>query len=170
MLRDWGAERKYEHVLKGFNYRLEELQAAVLRVKLRQLDAWTEARRRAAACYDEHFAGSTVARPEIPNDVRHVHHIYAIRTRYRAEWQSSLANEGIQTGIHYPTPVHLLPAFAELGGQPGQFPHAERAAREVLSLPMFAELTGAQCAQVAQRVLALAELDASRVRSAEPTT
>lgn len=155
MLRDWGAERKYEHVIKGFNFRLEELQAAVLRVKLRHLEAWTEARRRAAACYDEYFDGSNVQRAPMPAYARHVHHIYAIRTPDRAAWQGALAADGIHTGIHYPTPVHLLPAFSDLGGKPGQFPHAERAANEVLSLPMFAELAPEQCQRVAHKVLAL---------------
>ncbi len=156
MLRDWGAERKYEHVMKGFNFRLEELQAAVLRVKLRHLESWTEARRRAAACYDELLDASSVQRAPIPAYARHVHHIYAIRTPGRSAWQAALAADGIHTGIHYPTPVHLLPAFSELGGRPGQFPHAERAANEVLSLPMFAELAPEQCRRVAHRILDLA--------------
>lgn len=156
MLRDWGAERKYEHVLKGYNYRLEGIQGAVLRVKLRHLEAWTEARRVAAARYDHLFAGSGVQTPEALSYARHVYHIYAIRTGERKAWQEALQKEGIQTGIHYPIPVHLLPAFADLGYQRGQFPHAERAAGEVLSLPMFPELTAAQCETVAGAVKKLA--------------
>ncbi|WP_157269466.1 DegT/DnrJ/EryC1/StrS family aminotransferase [Azohydromonas aeria] len=157
MLRDWGAEKKYHHVLKGYNFRLEGIQGAVLRVKLKYLDGWTEARRAAAARYDSLMAGSSVPTPFARADVRHVYHLYAIRTRHRQAWQEALLAQGIQTGIHYPTPVHLLPAFADLGYQPGQFPHSEQAASEVLSLPMFPELTAAQCDQVAQAVLALAE-------------
>ncbi len=152
MLRDWGAERKYEHVLKGYNYRLEGIQGAVLRVKLRHLEAWTEARRAAAAHYDRLFAGSGVQTPAAIPYSRHVYHIYAIRTGQRKAWQDSLQGQGIQTGIHYPIPVHLLPAYADLGYERGQFPHAEKAADEVLSLPMFPELTVAQCETVASAV------------------
>jgi len=150
MLRDWGAEKKYHHVMKGYNFRMEGIQGAVLRVKLRHLEAWTESRRRAAACYDRLFDGSGVPTPQAMPWGRHVYHLYAIRTSHRAAWQDALLAQGIQTGIHYPTPVHLLPAFAELGHRPGDFPHSERAAAEVLSLPMFAELTDAQYLQVVQ--------------------
>lgn len=159
MLRDWGAEKKYEHVLKGYNFRLEGMQGAVLRVKLPHLERWTEARRAAARHYDALFAGTDVAAPWTAPDVRHVHHLYVVRTPRRAAWQDALTAQGIQTGIHYPTPVHLLPAFADLGYRKGQFPHAERAASEVLSLPMFPELTAAQREEVAQAVIGLATLD-----------
>jgi dTDP-4-amino-4,6-dideoxygalactose transaminase len=144
MLRDWGAERKYDHVLKGYNFRLEGIQGAVLRVKLRRLEEWTQARIRAAARYDALLGDSAVALPHVMPGVRHVYHIYAIRTPNRDAYQRALQAQGIQTGIHYPTPVHLLPAYKDLGYERGQFPHAESAAREVLSLPMFAELTEAQ--------------------------
>jgi dTDP-4-amino-4,6-dideoxygalactose transaminase len=156
MLRDWGAEKKYQHVLKGYNFRLEGIQGAVLRVKLKYLEGWTEARRTAAARYDSLLAGTGVPTPYARPDVRHVYHLYAIRTQNRQAWQDALLAQGIQTGIHYPTPVHLLPAFADLGYQAGQFPHSERAANEVLSLPMFPELTAAQCERVAQAVQELA--------------
>ena len=155
MLRDWGAEKKYQHVLKGYNYRMEGIQGAVLRVKLRHLEAWTEARRAAAARYDKLLAGSEVPPPEAMPYSRHVYHIYAIRTRQRQAWQETLHARGIQTGIHYPIPVHLLPAYADLGYKAGDFPHSERAANEVLSLPMFPELSAAQCEQVAQALLSL---------------
>ena len=156
MLRDWGAEQKYHHVLKGYNYRMEGIQGAVLRVKLRHLEAWTEARRAAAARYDSLLAGSGVPTPLAMPYARHVYHIYAIRTPNRQAWQEALQSQGIQTGIHYPTPVHLLPAFADLGYSFGQFPHAERAATEVLSLPMFPELRAEQCEAVARAVRGLA--------------
>ena len=155
MLRDWGAAKKYHHVLKGYNFRMEGIQGAVLRVKLRRLEAWTEARRTAASHYDRLLADS-VATPRAKAYARHVYHIYAIRTLNRQAWQVALLAQGIQTGIHYPTPVHLLPAFSDLGYRAGQFPHSERAANEVLSLPMFPELTQAQCEEVAQAVNALA--------------
>ena len=160
MLRDWGAEKKYHHVLKGYNYRLEGIQGAVLRVKLRHLEAWTEGRRRAAAHYDRLLAGTGVVVPRPKPYQRHVYHVYAIRTRQRQAWQEALNAEGIQTGIHYPFPVHLLPAYADLGYKAGAFPHAEQAAAEVLSLPMFPELTVEQCEAVARviRRLALDEL------------
>jgi dTDP-4-amino-4,6-dideoxygalactose transaminase len=93
-----------------------------------------------------------VRTPEAMPDVRHVYHIYAIRTRHRQAWQEALLAQGIQTGIHYPIPVHLLPAFADLGYSAGDFPHSEQAANEVLSLPMFPELTAGQCEEVARAI------------------
>jgi dTDP-4-amino-4,6-dideoxygalactose transaminase len=156
MLRDWGAEKKYQHVLKGYNYRLEGIQGAVLRVKLRHLESWTEARRRAAAHYDRLLSGSGVPTPEAMPYARHVYHVYAIRTGQRQAWQDALSARGIQNNIHYPIPVHLLPAFADLGYKAGEFPHSERAANEVLSLPMFPELTEAQCEEVCRAVKELA--------------
>ena len=159
MLRDWGAEKKYHHVLKGYNFRMEGMQGAVLRVKLRYLEGWTEARRTAAAHYDRLLAGSGVPTPKAMPHNRHVYHIYAVRTAHRQAWQDALLAQGVQSGIHYPTPVHLLPAFADLGYAAGQFPHSELAANEVLSLPMFPELTQAQCEEVAQ---ALKNIVASR--------
>jgi dTDP-4-amino-4,6-dideoxygalactose transaminase len=164
MLRDWGAERKYEHVLKGFNYRMEGIQGAVLGVKLRHLEAWTEGRRAVAAHYDRLLAGSGVVTPAAIPYARHVYHVYAIRTANRQAWQSALQEKGIQTGIHYPFPIHLLPAYSDLGYRHGQFPHAEKAATEVLSLPMFPELTQAQCEAVAAAVRDLA-LDSEVVES-----
>jgi len=153
MLRDWGAETKYHHVLKGYNFRLEGLQGAVLRVKLRHLEAWTEARRAHAARYDREFAGTGVPTPHVPPGVRHVYHIYAIRTSDRTTLQRTLQDQGIHTGIHYPFPVHLLPAYADLGYRAGAFRHSEQAANETLSLPMFAELAPSQCSQVADAVV-----------------
>jgi dTDP-4-amino-4,6-dideoxygalactose transaminase len=160
MLRDWGAERKYHHVLKGYNYRMEGIQGAVLRVKLRYLEGWTEARRAAAGRYDSLLAGSGVPTPVAMDYARHVYHIYAVRTRSRQAWQDALLAQGIQTGIHYPFPVHLLPAFADLGHVAGAFPESERAALEVLSLPMFPELTADQTAAVATAVRGLVGRDA----------
>jgi dTDP-4-amino-4,6-dideoxygalactose transaminase len=156
MLRDWGAEKKYHHVLKGYNFRLEGIQGAVLRVKLRHLEAWTEGRRSAAARYDRLLRGAGVVVPHQHSYQRHVYHVYAIRTTQRQAWQDALNGQGIQTGIHYPFPVHLLPAYTNLGYKAGDFPHSERAADEVLSLPMFAELTPEQCDKVARAVIQLA--------------
>ena len=161
MLRDWGAEQKYQHVLKGYNYRLEGIQGAVLRVKLRHLEAWTEARRAVAQYYNELLADSDVQIPKEMSYARHVYHIYAIRTQYRSEWQQALQTKGIQTGIHYPIPVHLLPAYSDLGYTKGDFPHSEQAADEVLSLPMFPELSRLMCEEVVKAVVSLSNQTAS---------
>ncbi len=144
MLRDWGQERKYHHVLKGYNYRMEGLQGAILRVKLRHLEKWTDARRVHAALYNKLLVQSGVQMPEELSYARHVYHIYAVRTPHREVLQQTLHKQGIQTGIHYPVPAHLLEAYADLGGQPGDFHCSEQSASEVLSLPMYAELTDAQ--------------------------
>lgn len=148
MLRDWGAEKKYEHVMKGYNFRMEGVQGAVLRVKLKHLERWTEARRKAAKHYDELLGSIGITPPASRPDVRHVYHLYVIRTAHRQALQEALTARGIQSGIHYPTPVHLLPAFSDLKHGVGDFPHSEKAAREVLSLPMFPELSRAQCDEV----------------------
>ncbi|MEP6610083.1 MAG: DegT/DnrJ/EryC1/StrS family aminotransferase [Burkholderiaceae bacterium] len=155
MLRDWGAEVKYQHVIKGYNYRMEGIQGAVLRVKLRHIEDWTEVRRRHALLYDKLLGADGASPPPVMPDTRHVYHIYAIRTRERKKWIDVLHAQGIQTGIHYPYPVHLLPAYSDLGYKVGDFPNSEQAANEVLSLPMYPELTTAQCEQVAHAVGAL---------------
>jgi dTDP-4-amino-4,6-dideoxygalactose transaminase len=144
MLRDWGQERKYEHVLQGFNYRMDALQGAILRVKLRHLESWTNARRAHARRYNALLEDAGVNAPREMPYARHVYHVYAIRTPARAAVQRALQEQGIGSNIHYPTPIHLQPAYAHLGYRAGAFPHAEAAAREVLSLPMFPELSAAQ--------------------------
>jgi dTDP-4-amino-4,6-dideoxygalactose transaminase len=154
MLRDWGAERKYYHDLKGFNYRLEGVQGAVLRVKMAYIEEWTEARRAVAKRYDEWLAGTAVATPVEAADRRHVYHVYAVRTPHRAELQQYLQDKGISTGIHYPIPVHLQKAFAELGHHEGDFPHSEAASNEVLSLPMYPELQKDQQEEIVEAISA----------------
>jgi dTDP-4-amino-4,6-dideoxygalactose transaminase len=166
MLRDWGAETKHHHLLKGFNYRLESLQAAVLRVKLRRLEAWSEARRAAARRYRELLAGGRIAPPVERSHARHVYHVYAVRVAARAQLQAELAARGIQTGVHYPLPVHLQPAYADLGCRAGDFPEAELAAAQELSLPIYPELAGDAQARVAE---ALQELAAPLRPSGAPT-
>jgi dTDP-4-amino-4,6-dideoxygalactose transaminase len=153
MLRHWGQEHKYYHQLQGYNYRLEELQGAILRVKLRYLEVWTEARRAHAAAYDALLGDSDVQTPAAHPAVRHVYHIYAIRVPDREAMEQALHGRSIHTGIHYPIPVHLQPAHADLGFRPGDFPCSEQAAREVLSLPMYAELTRAQIEAIADAVV-----------------
>jgi dTDP-4-amino-4,6-dideoxygalactose transaminase len=152
LLRDWGAEEKYVHSVKGFNYRLPELQAAFLRVKLRRLERWTEARRRLAELYDELLRDHFETAPEGPGN-RHAYHIYAVRVSDRERVQSRLQASGVGTGIHYPIPVHLQPAWAELGHQRGDFPVAELAADQVLSLPIYPELTERSVTEVADHLI-----------------
>jgi dTDP-4-amino-4,6-dideoxygalactose transaminase len=137
MLRDWGQESKYHHVMKGFNYRMEELQAALLRVKLPHLDDWNNARREAADIYAEELDGSGLEAPTTRSGGRHVWHVYPVLVQDRVAMKARLREAGVETGIHYPYPVHLTPAFADLGYGEGSFPVAEAIAREELSLPMF---------------------------------
>ncbi len=141
MLRDWGQERRYHHVLAGYNYRMEGLQGGILRVKLRHLERWTEARRAHAARYRALLSDTGLGLPcEMPG-ARHVYHVFAVRTREREGLIRQLSEHGIQTGIHYPVPVHLQPAYADAAWGEGSFPNAERAAAEVLSLPLYPEMT-----------------------------
>jgi dTDP-4-amino-4,6-dideoxygalactose transaminase len=149
MLRDWGAEKKYHHLLAGYNYRMEGMQGAILRVKLRHLEGWTEARRANAARYAALLADCGVGIPVEAPGARHVWHVYAVRTRERDPIMKALGEQGIQTGIHYPIPVHLQPAYADPAYARGSFPLAEKAADEVTSLPMFPELTDEQLQLVA---------------------
>jgi len=137
MLRDWGAESKYLHKLKGYNYRMEGFQGAILRVKLRHLEAWTEARRSHAAAYRK-LLGGGVSTPEEMRWARHVYHVFAVRSAYAPALQKALGDCGVQTGIHYPIPVHLQEAYRDERYGPGDLPCSERAAEEVLSLPMYA--------------------------------
>jgi dTDP-4-amino-4,6-dideoxygalactose transaminase len=148
MLRDWGAERKYCHELKGFNYRMEGIQGAVLRVKLRHIDAWTRLRRMHAAQYSAMLRHPGITLPQTMPWALHVWHVYGIRVKQRACLQAGLSTIGIQTGVHYPTPVHLLPAYADLGYPEGAFPESESAAAEELSLPMYPELSPEQVDKV----------------------
>jgi dTDP-4-amino-4,6-dideoxygalactose transaminase len=152
MLRDWGQDRKYHHVLKGFNYRMEGFQGAILRVKLRHLERWTEARRAVVKLYNELLADSGVERPTEMPWARHVYHVYTLRADDRDGLQASLQADGIQTGIHYPVPAHLQPAYADLGYGRGAFPQAETAAKQVLSLPLYPELSSQAVAEVAGAV------------------
>ena len=142
MIRDHGSPRKYEHEIFGFNSRLDAIQAVVLSAKLRHLDKWNEARRTAAALYDEMLAeipGVTLPRTLGGNE--HVWHLYVVRVPNRDRVLEELQAAGVGAGIHYPAPVHLTGAYDRLGYAAGAFPVAERASRTVLSLPLFAEIT-----------------------------
>lgn len=149
LLRNYGQRVKYEHLEKGGNSRLDSLQAAVLRVKLRHLDVWNEGRRRAARAYDVALASTGLGLPQVAPWGTHVFHLYVVRTSQRSAAQQALDGAGAQHGIHYPIPVHRQAAMADLGYGPGAFPVAESLAPEILSLPMFPELTEAQVARVA---------------------
>lgn len=152
MLRDWGCEQKYVHEIKGYNYRMEGMQGAILRVKLRHLEKWTEARRAHAARYGQLLEGCGVGLPQVMPYARHVYTIYTIRTADRDALRADLQQREIHTGIHYPMPLHLQPAYKDLGYGRGAFPMAEQAAAEVLALPIYPEMTGAQLEEVAAAV------------------
>jgi dTDP-4-amino-4,6-dideoxygalactose transaminase len=156
MLRDWGQDRKYHHLLHGYNYRMEGLQGAILRVKLRHLDQWTEARRAIVSQYNQLLADSDVVRPTEMPWARHVYHLYTLRSGHRDALQAALLNEGIQTGVHYAIPVHLQTAYACLGYGGGSLPESEKAASEVLSLPLYPELKQDQVQSVAQALTGIA--------------
>ncbi len=140
LLRDWGQKAKYEHVTVGFNLRMDNVQGAVLGVKLPHLEGWTERRRTVAALYSELLADTGLQLPAASGK-DHVFHVYAVRTPQRDALRHALTAAGIATGIHYPTPVHLQPGYASLGYKAGAFPESERMARETLSLPIFPEMT-----------------------------
>jgi dTDP-4-amino-4,6-dideoxygalactose transaminase len=152
MLRDWGMEKKYHHVLRGFNYRLEGMQGAILRVKLRHLEQWTEARRANAQIYNQLLGDSGVVTPVAASWARHVYHVYAIRAPQRDALLSTLQAQGIQAGIHYPFPVYAMEPYREPDARSEDFPNAESMAAEQLSLPMFPELTRQQMSEVAGAV------------------
>lgn len=139
-LRNYGQEQKYKHVSIGYNRRLDTLQAAILRVKLRHLDSWNDSRRQLARLYNECLEGTGVITPTEASFAESVWHLYVVRTKNRASLQAHLAHEGVMTGIHYPIPIHLQPAYSDLGYKKGDFPVTESYAEEVLSLPMYAEL------------------------------
>ena len=156
LLRNYGQSKKYHHDIQGFNHRLDTLHAAALRVKLRYLDDWNAARRRHADLYSELLRGSGVGLPPVMPEVEPVWHLYIIRTSEREALREYLGERGIATGIHYPIPIHLQPAYAELGYHQGDFPYSEVASEEMLSLPMYAELTDEQIHYVADAVRAFA--------------
>lgn len=151
-LRSWGTGQpgQYDHVLEGFNYRLEGIQAAVLNVKLHYLEDWIARRQDNAALYRELLDGTDVVLPTALPDRRHVYHQFTIRVARRDQVVSRLKEFGIIPGIFYPLPLHLQPAYSELGYQKGDFPEAEKAAGEVLQLPVGPELGPDEIRQVAQ--------------------
>jgi dTDP-4-amino-4,6-dideoxygalactose transaminase len=166
LLRDWGSATKYRHEIKGFNFRLDAIQAAILRVKLRALPDWTAARQAHARFYHGAFGRvgiTTIAEREGDS---HAYHIFAIRSSSREAVMRKLASEGIATGIHYPIPVHLQEAYPGLGG-PGSFPVSEQASEEVLSIPIYPELSEDTLARIVDLVATVSPLrDAASAMSA----
>ena len=151
-LRNYGQRAKYEHVDLPLNRRLDTLQAAVLRVKLPHLEAWNARRRFLADAYRAHLAGLPIGLPAGDHNGRHVYHLFVITANDRDAVRSSLASSGVETGIHYPVPVHRQPVLDELGYHAGAFPNAERLAATSLSLPMYPELAMEQLETVAAAI------------------
>jgi dTDP-4-amino-4,6-dideoxygalactose transaminase len=148
LLRDWGQESKYNHVLPGYNFRMDGIQGAVLNVKMAYIESWTEARQTVASHYDRLLARAQFKRPAPPPHCRHVYHVYAVEVEHRDQVQKALSAAGIGTGIHYPVPVHLQKAYGELGYGRGDFLVTEAIANRFLSLPIYAELQPEQVANV----------------------
>lgn len=152
MIRDHGSERRYCHDLIGMNARLDEIQAVVLRVKLKHLAEWNSDRRQHADLYRKLLADTLVTPPVEADGAKHVYHLFVVRAPERDALQAYLKDHGIFTGIHYPIPIHLQNAFAYLGHKTGDFPVTEKAVGEILSLPMFAELTDEEIVRIADTI------------------
>ena len=152
MLRHGGQKSRYDHQLVGVNSRLDELQAAVLRVKLGYLDKWNGRRRHIAALYTALLGDSEVETPDEMPYGDHVFHLFVVRCRDRESLQRHLANQGVETAIHYPVPIHLQKAYRSLGLGPGSFPIGEAYSREALSLPLYPELTDTKVRQIAEQI------------------
>lgn len=150
MLRNYGQQEKYKHLFIAYNRRLDTLQAAVLRVKLKYLENWNEARRRHAGLYAKLLSNNNLSLPLETKYARHVYHLYVVRTAKRDALQKHLKNNGIATGVHYPIPVHTQQAYQYLGYHKGDFPISEAYAEQILSLPMYPELTEEQIEYVAK--------------------
>jgi dTDP-4-amino-4,6-dideoxygalactose transaminase len=160
LLRNWGSSRRYHHEQRGFNYRLDAIQSAVIRVKLRHLSAWTLRRREIAALYTQKLKDAPLTLPlELPGSY-HVYHVYAVGVKGRDQVAQQLAERGIQSNAHYPIPVHLQNGYRDLGYRMGDFPESEKMANETLSLPIYPEMTDGQvefvCAQLKEILGAIA--------------
>jgi dTDP-4-amino-4,6-dideoxygalactose transaminase len=149
-MRNCGFSSKYHCEYQGINSRLDELHAAILRVKLKYLDKWNQARRERTALYNKLIKNEQIVKPTEAPYAHHIYHLYVIRSPKRDELQKYLAEKGIQTFIHYPAPIHLQPAYKNLKRAPGSFPIAEQCAKEILSLPMYPELAKEQIEYVCE--------------------
>jgi dTDP-4-amino-4,6-dideoxygalactose transaminase len=164
LLRSHGEEVRYQHAMLGFNSRPDEIQCAVLRVKLRHLDEWNARRNQHAVRYDELLADLAVDRPECISTGEHVYHQYVIRTPRRDAVRAALAERGVETGVHYPIPIHRQSACRDLGYAQGDLPTTEAAADQILSLPMYPELSEQQLTYVADTLREVLDLVAEPVR------
>lgn len=154
MLRDYGQREKYHHLVRGYNRRMDTLQAAVLRAKLPYLDEWNAARRQHAEHYRALLSESGVALPVEAPYAESVYHLFVVRSEVRDALKTSLGEQGVATGIHYPIPIHLQPAYEDLPYRLGDFPVTEQSAGQLLSLPMYPELTREHIEHVADAVMA----------------
>jgi dTDP-3-amino-3,4,6-trideoxy-alpha-D-glucose transaminase len=152
LLRQYGWKEHYVSSVKGINSRLDEIQAGILRVKLRYLDVWNERRRQLASRFMELLAGTELVLPVIPQDGEHVFHQFVVRSPKRDGLREYLRRHGIYTLVHYPLPVHLQPAYSDLGYSAGSLPNTELASREVLSLPLYPELADEMVDRICQRI------------------
>ena len=166
IIRDHGQNKKYHHLIEGYNGRLDALQAAILRIKLPHLKQWNEKRRKVAEIYNELLKGAQVKTPIEPRWSQGIYHLYVVRLDRRDEVQKYLAQRDIQTGLHYPVPLHLQEAYVNMGYHEGDFPVTEQLAREILSLPMYPQLERAQQTAVADALQQF--YDAEVVRKAGP--
>lgn len=157
MLRDHGSVKKYEHDFPAYNLRLEGIQGGVLAVKLPHLDGWNDNRRALAKRYDEMFAGSKIGTPRQMPYAEHVYHLYVVVVEDREALRKALSDQGIENGLHYPVPLHLQKAYADLGYKRGDFPVSEHVAENHVSLPMYAELPVEHAEHVAKTVLEILE-------------
>lgn len=152
LLRNIGQKVKYFHEVKGFNNRLDTMQAAVLGVKLPHLDGWNASRRRAAATYADLLGGLPIVTPTTADYAEHIFHLYVVRVAEREALMDHLKKMGVATGLHYPIPIHLQPAYAELGYRQGDFPITEAYAETIVSLPIFPELDDEKVAYVVEGI------------------
>lgn len=153
ILRNYGQKEKYMHLEIGYNSRLDTIQAAILRIKLRYLDKWNNIRRENAILYSKMLHGTDFILPQEKNYAKHIYHLYVIRAKNRENLQKHLSDNGIMTGIHYPVPLHLSPSYKHLKYRKGKFPIAEIIANEILSLPMFPGITEQEIGYVAEKLI-----------------
>lgn len=152
MLRNYGQKEKYKHLILGWNSRLDNLQAAILRVKLKRLEKWNEKRLENAKLYNKYLEKLPIITPKIYPNYRHIFHLYVVRVNNRDKLAKFLSAKGISTVMHYPLPIHLQPAYKSLGYKKGAFPITEKLAMEILSLPMFPELTQSEIKYICEQI------------------
>ena len=152
MMRNYGQEKKYHHQVQGYNRRLDTLQAAVLRVKMKYIEGWNRARRQHAQMYCDQLRDCPVILPTEAEYAESVYHLFVIRTDKRDELNNYLSERGVTAGIHYPIPIHLQPAYQNLGYTKGDLPITEQYGDEILSLPMYPELVPEQIDYVCRTI------------------